>query len=403
MPKLFQINSTANWGSTGKIAEQIGLVAMENGWESYIAYGRYANPSKSHLVKIGTKFGLFWHLLESRLCDNHGLASRIATRKLVRQIESIKPDIIHLHNIHGYYLNYKILFEYLAKKDIPVVWTLHDCWSFTGHCSHFVDANCMRWKTECSHCPLFKEYPKSIVDRSRRNYRLKKLLTEQLLGKLTIVSASNWLANYVNQSYLRIHNVMTIHNGIDVSTFHQRHKSTLNNESSKIILGVASVWTKSKGIDDYISLRSRLSNDVVIKLVGLTKEQISSLPQGIIGVERTNRVEDLVKLYCEADVFVNPTYSDTFPTVNLEALACGTPVITYRTGGSPEAVSPDTGIVVEQGDLNGLEEAINTILKNGKAHYSSACRQRAEEFFDKNKCFHKYIELYSEILTDRNR
>lgn len=398
--RLLQINISVNVGSTSRIAEQIGLTAMRNGWSSYIAYGRIANLSKSNVVKIGSKIDLWYHALISLMSDKHGLGSRMATRRLIKQIKEIKPDIIHLHNIHGYYINYKILFEYLATSGIPVVWTLHDCWSFTGHCAHFVSVDCMKWKTQCIQCPLKHKYPKSLVDNSARNFRLKKSLFRGLRGNLTIVPVSNWLHSYVEDSFLQGHNIVTIHNGIDTTTFKQIEVLD-SNDSTKIILGVASVWTKAKGLNDFILLRDMLPADVEIKLVGLTKEQIASLPSGVLGIERTRCIEDLVKLYSEADVFVNPTYADTFPTVNLEALACGTPVITYQTGGSPEAVTPETGIVVEQGNLEKLKDAIMTVLNNGKECYSQACRQRAEEHFDKNKCFQQYIDLYNEILSNK--
>ena len=238
------------------------------------------------------------------------------------------------------------------------------------------------------------------MDNSTRNFKLKKYLLGGLQGNLTIVPVSNWLQGYVKDSFLQQNNIVTIHNGVDTTTFKQIEVLGYNG-STKTILGVASVWTKTKGLDDFILLREMLPADVEIKLVGLTKEQIASLPSGVIGIERTHCVEDLVKLYSEAEVFVNPTYADTFPTVNLESLACGTPVITYRTGGSPEAVTSETGIVVEQGNLESLKVAIMTVLNNGKEYYSQACRQRVEEYFDKNKCFQRYIDLYEDLLTRR--
>ena len=393
MPILLQINSTANWGSTGKITEQIGQLAMMNGWDSYIAYNRSVNPSKSKLIKIGSKVGVYWHVLESRLLDNHGLASRFATRKLIKQIEAIKPDIIHLHNIHGYYINYKILFEYLAKRNIRVVWTLHDCWSFTGHCAHFIDAGCYKWREECNNCAKHNYYPKSAIDRSRRNFKLKKHLFNAI-NSLHMIPVSKWVANFLSESFLEGKNITVIHNGIDLNVFSPQQRQQANITR---IIGIS-----NKGIQDFFKLREQLDKDrYEIKIVGLTDTEIKSLPSGIIGLPRTNSTHELARLYSEADVFVNPTYADTFPTTNLEALACGTPVITYRTGGSPESVTTQTGFIVEQGDIEGLVKAIEEVRKNGKAHYSEACRKHAEENFDKDKCFAKYIELYNEILAKR--
>lgn len=405
MPKLLQINVTANWGSTGKIAEQINQTAAARGWETYIAYGRMANASASKLIKVGNRCDQLWHGVESRLLDRHGLASRHATRQLIQEIERIQPDVIHLHNIHGYYLNYQILFDYLKKADIPVVWSLHDCWAFTGHCSHFVTAGCERWKTGCHECPLLsKEYPKSwLVDRSRKNYLQKR---EAFTGmkQLVLTPVSQWLAGLAKESFLGSYSILCIQNGIDLQQFTPCGKRTEVltkwgiNPTARVVLGVASVWDKWKGLDDMMALRQQLDENYVIVLVGVTDKQKDALPEGIVGISRTNSVRDLAELYSTADVYVNPTYADTFPTTNLEALACGTPVVTYRTGGSPEAISPETGVVVEQADVQGMAEAIRSICDKGKDHYTEVCRKRAEELFDKDKCFEKYVELYEGLI-----
>ena len=395
MPTILQINSCANWGSTGKIAEQINLVASAQGWETYIAYGRLVNPSQSRLVHIGSTASQAVALAEARLFDNDGRANRIATKRLVKKIKEIKPDIIHLHNLHGYYINYKVLFEYLNNTTIPVVWTLHDCWSFTGHCSHFVSANCEKWKTHCVDCPLKKAYPASWwLDQSKKNYDLKKSLFSANKN-LHIVAVSQWLAELAKQSYLKEADIRVINNGIDIKTF---RPNTSEKRTKFSILGVSSVWTQSKGLYDFYRLRKALDVDRYdITLVGLRDNQIKSLPNGIKGIARTNSVEELVGYYATADVFVNPTYGDTFPTTNLEALACGTPVITYRTGGGPESVTPDAGIVVNQGNIKELCEAIYTIQNNGKQYYSSACRNRAETCYNKEDRYREYVDLYKEL------
>ena len=401
MKRLLQINVTANVGSTGRIAEQLGAMAKVNGWDSYIAYGRSVSTSKSKLIRVGNAIDVLYHVLISRLFDKHGLGSRLATQNLVRTIEEIKPDIIHLHNIHGYYLNYKMLFKYLKNANIPVVWTLHDCWTFTGHCAHFVEAGCCKWKVACMQCPLKFAYPKSFVDQSSRNYKLKKDLFGGL-NRLTIVPVSNWLQEYVEDSFFKHSHIKTIHNGVDVNTFSPQELSKDSANTPKTVIGVSSVWNNSKGLEDFITLRRLLADDVRIVLVGLDKKQIAQLPSGIEGVERTNSVYELVSMYNKADVFVNPTYADTFPTVNLEALACGIPVITYKTGGSPESVTSETGVVVEQGNLEMLKGAIDAVLQKGKGHYADACRRRAVEYFDKEKCFQQYIDLYNDILANNN-
>lgn len=395
MPTILQINVTANWGSTGKIAEQIGQCAMKHGWNSYIAYGRWCNSSESHLIKVGNFLDILCHYGVQKIRDNEGLCSCIATKFLVKKIKEINPSIIHLHNIHDHYLNYKILFEYLNSTDIKVVWTFHDCWAITGHCFHFVSRNCERWKSICYKCPLQHEYPKTMLDRSKKNYLLKKYLFTNNKN-LTIVACSEWIGNLVSKSFLKDKPIYVIHNGIDLKVF-RNSKNLIDNNQKEMyrILAVSNVWNKDKGYDDIINLRKLLPDDCEISIIGVTKKQQDDLPLGIMGIQRTQNVNDMVKLYSNADVLINPTYADTFPTVNLEALACGTPVVTYRTGGSPEAIDRKTGIVVEQGDINGLAEAILQLRK--KPLSSTDCRKRVEEFFDKDKCYSSYIRLYENL------
>lgn len=390
MPTLLQINVTANWGSTGKIAEQIGLCAMKHGWESYIAYGRMMNPSGSKLIKIGSRMDVYEHYAESVFLDNEGLASRHATKKFIERIDEIKPDIVHLHNIHDHYLNYRLLFEYLNRTEIKVVWTFHDCWAFTGHCFHFVTKDCERWKTGCFECPMQHEFPKTFSDHSAKNFALKKELF-RTNKNLAIVACSEWIANFARLSFFQEKPICVINNGVNLNVFNAPASKDPKKGMFKV-LAVSNIWNKDKGFEDVILLRHLLPEDFEIIIVGVTKQQQRNLPKGIIGIQRTQSIHELADLYSEADVLINPTYADTFPTVNLEALACGTPVITYRTGGSPEAIDEKTGIVVEQGDVNGLVEAI---LKLKASPLSSAdCRKRAEEHFDKDKCFKEYIKLY---------
>lgn len=393
MPVLLQVNITVNNGSTGRIADQIGQSALSQGWESYIAYGDNGNSSDSCLFRIGNGLNRYLHFAEQRLFDNEGLCSRLATRHFIDSISNIKPDIIQLHNIHDHYLNYRILFEYLNQTDIKVVWTFHDCWAFTGHCMHFVTKNCDRWKSGCHDCLMRGEYPRTFLDRSRQNWTIKR---EMFLSNrnLNIVACSEWIASYVKDSFLKDKPLSVIHNGIDLNVFHPVDRTRRTNEFE--VLAVSNVWNTDKGFDDIIRLRSMLSDSIGITIIGLTKEQKNNLPPGIKGVERTQDVEDLVKYYSSADVFINPTYADTFPTVNLEALACGTPVITYKTGGSPEAVDRNTGIVVERGDIVGIVEAINRITRKPVSRQS--CRSRAVEFFDKNLCYKSYLDLYNSLL-----
>ena len=373
MPKLLQINVSVNWGSTGKIAEQIGLCAMTRGWESYIAYGRYSNPSMSHTIKIGTTLDTYMHYGEQKIRDNEGLCSRRATRKLIEQIKKIKPDIVNLHNIHDHYLNYQLLFKYFNQTDIKIVWTFHDCWAFTGHCFHFVTRNCTRWKTGC----YFE---------NNRN--------------LSIVACSDWIAGFVRESFFKKNRLEIFHNGCDINIFKPCNETT---NAKFSILAVSSVWHPSKGELDIYKLRTMLPiNEYEIVMVGLSATQLKNLPAGIRGYQRTQNVQELVQLYSNADVLINPTYADNFPTVNIESLASGTPVISYQTGGSPEALNKNVGAVVKQGDISALRNMIIEFRScNFKQKHSSDCRRWAEEKFDKNKCFEKYIDLYEELLYSK--
>lgn len=396
MPTLLQINVTANWGSTGKIAEQIGLSAMARGWKSYIAYGRMMNPSKSQLIRIGNMVAVYEHYAEQLLFDNEGLGSRFATKGLIDKIEKINPDIIHLHNIHDHYLNYNILFEYLNKTNTKVVWTFHDCWAFTGHCFHFVQKNCDRWKTQCHDCPLKNEYSKTILDRSYKNFDLKRLLFAACKN-LTIVPASYWMADFVKQSFLKDKRIEVIHNGVDLNVYKPLGEKSSASRGKFRIIAVSNIWNSDKGEQDIYKLREMLPVDEYeITMVGLSSSQVNNLPSGIEGIQRTQNVNELVRLYSESDVLVNPTFADTFPTVNLEALACGTPVVTYRTGGSPEAIDERTGVVVGQGDVEALAEAIRKMKVSPLS--SDDCRKRAEQYFDKDKCFEEYINLYQSLI-----
>lgn len=393
--KLLQINVTANSGSTGKITEDIGKIAISLGWESWIAYGRGKPSSESNLIRIGNDFDMCMHGLSTRFFDNHGLASRIVTKKFIKQIKEIKPDIIHLHNIHGYYINYKILFEFLKNYGVPIVWTWHDIWPITGHCASYGRLKCDKWKSGCQNCPRKATYPATFgISRSKRNY-LDKKYTFNSIPNIIIVPVSNWLSDIIRNSYLKDLPVKVIHNGVDLNKF---NTLGLKNKANPFVIAVANVWTDDKGLKDLIQLRSVLSKDIKIIIVGLKKNQIKNLPSGIEGLSKTSNFEELKKLYSEAIALINPTWGDNFPTVNLEALACGTPVITYRTGGSPESIDELTGIVVEQGDVNGLSAAITKIQNNSDKYTIEQCRKRAEKWFNKDDCFKNYFSLYNELL-----
>jgi len=395
MPKLLQINVVANQGSTGKIAEQIGRLAISKGWDAFMAYGRGTPSSEQELIRIGTDFGIKLHALQTRVFDNHGLASNVATKQLIKRIESIQPDIIHLHNIHGYYLNYSILFEFLSRYNKPIVWTLHDCWAFTGHCAFFDFSGCDKWKTHCWNCPSKISYPSSFfIDRSSRNFDEKRL-SFLSPNNITLVPVSEWLNGLLGRSFLSKIPTRVIHNGVDTDVF--SGVRTNQNRPTYSIISVANNWSEPrKGLKDIIVLRNQLPADYSITVVGLTDKEAKRLPKGIIGITRTTNQHELASIYANADLFVLPTYEDNFPSVILESLASGTPVVVYDTGGCSEAVNYQVGLVVTKGDIDALTDAVVSMRKNPISRV--ACRNWAESHFKNEACFNAYFELYDELL-----
>lgn len=401
---VFQISSEVNSGSVGRIAEQIGEQVLENEWKSYIAFGRDNLPSKSKTIKIGNRLNLIKHVLLTRLTDHHGFGSQKPTENLINEIKKIKPNIIHLQHMHGYFINIKILFNFLAKANIPVVWTFHDCWSFTGHCAYYEFVDCQKWKTECYNCPQTQEYPKSwLIDRSRKNFKEKKDLFTSVKN-LTIIPVSKWLEGEVKKSFLKDIPIHTIQNGIDLEKFYPiDSRKTIelkyNLKNKKILLGVASTWEPRKGLQYFFNLAESLEIEKYqIILVGLDKDQLKNLPKNIIGLQRTESIKQLSELYSAADVFVNPTLEDTFPTTNLEAMACGTPVITFKTGGSVESVDENVGLVVEKANILKLIEAIEIITSQNKNFFRKNCREKAEKNYNKHEKFREYISLYKNLI-----
>lgn len=392
--KILQINTTVNSGSTGRITEDIGKILISKGHESYIAFGRGNQKSASKLIKIGNKLDFYFHGIRSLFTDRHGFGSKRATRKFLKQVDKIKPNVIGLHNIHGYYLNVEILFKYIKDKNIPVLWTFHDCWPFTGHCTYNTDCD------NCKKCQ--KKYPISIfLNQSNRNYNDKNLIFNQV-KKLQIVTPSLWLKNLVYRSFLK-YPLKCVNNGINLNQFkpsenHLKLKEKLHLRNKKIILGVASTWDKRKGLADFMKLAIVIDANYQIILIGLTSKQMKNLPKNIMGVKRTENIAELANYYSMADVYVNPTTKDNFPTTNIEALACGTPVITYNTGGSPETIDIETGKIIEKGDVKGLWRAIQDLALQSKEHYTKICRLRAEQYFNKEDRFMDYLKCYEELI-----
>jgi putative colanic acid biosynthesis glycosyltransferase len=406
MPILLQISIEVNSGSVGRIAEQIGEVVLENGWESYITFARRNNPSKSNTIRIGSNLDVYRHVLETRILDNHCFSSKSATESLIDKIKKIQPDIIHLHHLHGYYINVEILFKYLKNVNVPIVWTFHDCWSFTGHCTNFDFVGCEKWKTICHECEQKSEYPKSLfLDRSRENFYSKKRIFNSL-DKLYIVSVSQWLDSIVAQSFLSKIPRQVIYNGVDINLFSEsnynyiREKYCIGNKF--IILGVATNWDKRKGFEDFLKLSKMINSDELIVLVGLNNSQIKNLPNNIIGIKRTENSKELAEFYSAADIFINLSVEETFGLTTAEALSCGTPAIVYDTTACPEVVNADTGFIVKKQDLSGVLEKIAEVKLKPSRYYSSACRKRAITLFNKSDRYMEYLQLYNRLLKQED-
>ncbi len=398
--KVFQINGGSQ-GSTGKIMFGIANIAEENGMEYRCAYpivkGNRGKLLEKNGVQIGTYFSRLVSVFFARLTGLNGCFARSATRKLLREIDRFEPNILHLHNLHDSYINLPLLFAYIKRKNIRVVWTLHDCWAFTGHCPHFDYEGCQKWKTGCFSCPLYKSYPKTYVDRSKTMYKRKK---EWFTGvqDMTIVTPSHWLAGLVKQSFLKDYPVKVIHNGIDLSVFSPKEsdfREKYGIGDKYIVLGVAFGWGQRKGLDVFIELAKRLDERFQIVLVGTDKKVDKQLPDNIISIHRTQNQKELAEIYTTVDVFANPTREEVLGLVNLESLACGTPVITFRTGGSPECIDETCGVVVEKDDINAMEREIIRVCEE-KPFEKEACFEKAKAF-DSNNRFYDYIKVYQGV------
>lgn len=385
------INVVCGIRSTGRICTDLADALTEQGHTVKIAYGREEVPDKykKYAHKIGSDLDVKLHGVRARLLDQSGFGSKRATVKFIEWAKKYDPDVIHLHNIHGYYINIEVLFDYLRTCGKKIIWTLHDCWAFTGHAAYCEAANCTRWENGCYECPKRNDYPVSFYDNSKLNWKKKRIIFTNI-PDMQIVTPSKWLAKLVKKSFLRKYPVSVIYNGVDTSVFKPVDSSEIRKKlavgNKKVILGVAAIWDQRKGLDDFIKLNTLIDKkQYQVVLVGLTEKQISNLPKGVIGISRTNSVQELVELYSLAYVFVNPTYEDNYPTTNLEAIACGTPVITYDTGGSGESASL-YGMITKQ---KSVRDIVTKLLKVSETKKYETVSNLSEMYMLK-----KYVELF---------
>ena len=403
--KIAILNSVP-YGSTGKIAYEITKSAINQDNMVLLFFGYSSHPLseiKMSRAFIGSKISKITHMILSNVFGLNGCFSFFLTLKFLVMLDRFEPDIIHLHNLHGWYINLPMLFKYIKRHNIKTVWTLHDCWSFTGHCPYFDIVGCNKWKTGCYGCPQYKEYPKSLFDNSKYMYRLKKKWFTGVKN-MTIVTPSEWLAGLVKESYLKDYPVKVINNGIDLNVFKPtesdfRKKYALENKY--IVLGVAFGWGRRKGLDVFVELARRLDKEKYkVVLVGTDDNVDKLLPENIISIHRTQNQTELAKIYSAADVFANPTREENYPTVNMEALACGTPVVTFNTGGSPEILDETCGAAVVKNDIDAMYNEIIRICE-ARPYSLEACIKKAKDF-DKNEKFGEYIRLY-EVLNEQKQ
>lgn len=396
--KVLQINSVYPIKSTGRIAFEIAEIQKKHGIEPYIACGE-SRVQGENIYAMGSKLYMKLNILKTRLFGKHGFYSKSATKKMLKWVDGVKPDIIHLHNIHGHYLNIKLLFEYIEKNNIPVVWTLHDCWAFTGHCAHFDFAGCDKWKTGCHSCKLKKDYPISwFFDRSKESYRDKKRLFTSAV-KSHVTTPSKWLKDLCDQSFLGVYPVTVVNNGIDLSEFSPTPsdlRKSMGIEDKFVILGIVDNLNSMKGGQYLLELSKELKEDECIVLLTLS-ENVGEVPENIRLLSKTVSTKRLAEIYTMADVFVNPSLQETFSMINLEAIACGTPVVTFDSGGGVESQSEKTGVVVPRTNVKAMYRGIQRV-KNGEFRRED-CVNRAQSF-DYKIMFEKYIDIYKDILKE---
>ncbi len=396
---VVQINATCGVGSTGKICVAVSKLLTEQSVENYILYNagesdyplgwRYMTPKELRL-----------QALFSRLRGNFGWNSKAATKRLIAKLEELAPDVVHLHNLHSHNCHLGELMAYFKRKQLKLYWTFHDCWMLTGYCTHFDGIGCQKWRDSCGNCPQKKQYS-WFFDRSSRLLAEKQKLLEGL--DLTIVTPSQWLADLVGQSYLKTYPIRVINNGIDLAVFKPTEsdfRERYGLQESYVILGVAFGWNDAKGLDVFRTLASRLDERFRIVLVGTDADIEQTLPSNILPIRRTQNQQELAAIYTAADLFVNPTREENYPTVNMEAIACGTPVLTFDTGGSAEMIDASCGVAVPRGDVDAMEREIRRIFE--QRPFSSDGFARAA-LFDEILRYKEYVALYEESADQCDR
>jgi putative colanic acid biosynthesis glycosyltransferase len=400
--KIVHINTTAYAGSTGRICGDLAEMMIADGHDVVIGYGRATRGGQAPTVKIGDNLDIYWHVLGTKILDRHGLHSNRTTKSFLRWLDDYSPDVVHIHNLHGYYMQYEVLFAYLKKKNVAVVWTLHDCWPFTGHCCYYERVDCEKWKSGCHHCPLLWLYPASLgYDGSARNFYRKKIAFNDV-EKMHLAPVSKWMSAQIESSFLAEYDRTVIYNGVNQDIFRPRDANYLvtkyNLVGKKVILGVANEWSDGKGLWLFKQLAADPLPDTMIVLIGLHAKQQKELPQHVIALSRTTNQEELAMWYSLADVFVTPSKAESFGLVVAEAMSCGTPCVVNRKAAMAELVDESTGRLADD-RYESYREAIIEVLRLGKQDFAKKCLDKAMQEFDLRHQLEAYKHLYIEMVS----
>lgn len=400
--KVVQINAVYEYSSTGRTTTEMHEYLCAKGIDSYVFCTNISKPEKK-IYRFSNRFDMKMHSALSRVVGLQGMFSYFSTKSLLAKLGEINPDIVHLRVLHSNCINLPLLLRFLAKRNIATVLTLHDCWYFTGHCCYFVDSKCDKWKTGCGHCPDLKKWNKSLFfDNSAKMLSLKKELFGSI-SKLAVVGVSDWVTGFIKDSILKDAKVVKrIYNWIDFSKFAPRDSNAIRKSigldaKDFVVLGVAQIWSPSKGLDSFIRLAERCPE---IKIVIVGKVLETNLPNNIIQLGVVSDTQKLIDYYTMADVFFNPSLRETFGKVTIEAMAAGTPAIVYNATASPELIIEGCGYVVNVNDIESTEMYINKIKEEGKLKYSDKCKHFVLSSFQKEMLIFKYIKLYRNLIGD---
>lgn len=396
--KIVQINAVYHFSSTGRTTEDMHLFLQKEGIDSYVFCINEDKPGAG-LFRMGNRLDHKAHAFLSRFTGLRAYFSKPATRQLVRHLDKIHPDIVVLRNLHTNFIHLPMIMTYLANNNIKTIWVLHDCWAYTGGCTHYTVRQCFRWQTECQNCPWKGDNTSWFIDRSKKVFADRKMYFGAIKD-LTIVGVSDWVTNEAKKSFLKdnAQRILRIYNWIDLDVFYPRDTADLKNkhslsENDFVILGIAQIWSENKGLSLFLEMARTFPQTKVI-MVGTLD---ATLPDNIIHVDAIDNTDLMAQYYSLADVLVNFSQQETFGKVAAEALACGTPVIANNNTAQPEVVG-DCGYVISNNSKEECFASIRKIMEQGKNSYSKKCVERARALFAKDDRLNDYLNLFKQIL-----